>query len=304
MDMYLEYDEDLSQNIFFQKLQSQHKIILDTAPLENWVVCVPRASALEADNPTNPNFLLSHILIPNDELPNTHFTNLLGEDIILNNKMLKSKNNIEAHILFEEMFYTKSLMKYKVWCIDGPLLPNTNISSKTFGIFIIRDLRDATELLKTETNSIALFRRIENACHAFVAANSRRLKKLPKLKASTSNLYSHCLQNLMISRRLKEKCRTDLHFYKIIKIALETYIMNEIYGFLFDAITICQIEECEQFNKIIRNLSDAHFSRFKIDSKHASLIASMRVELLKIEDYTTAVEKLGKIEISLLHIFE
>lgn len=244
MDLYFQYDENLSNNEFFKKLQSEHKIIIDTAPLENWIVLVPRSATLQfqRDNLTDANFTLAHILIPNDELPKTHFTNLLGQDIHMENHKLVNNNGLESIVLFEEVFYTKSFMKYKVWCIECPLYGER--LPKTSGLFILRDLRDAIELLWNETESKVIFRKIDNACTTFTN-QQKKSDGLDKLRTSIELLYSHCLQILMFNKRLKEKCRQDLHFYKILKIALETYIMSNLYHFVFDAIAVNTLEDGE-----------------------------------------------------------
>lgn len=293
MDLYYQYDENLSNNEFFKKLQSEHKIIVDTAPLENWIVCIPRSTTLQLqkENLADPNFILAHILIPNDELPKTHFTNLLGHDIHMENQKLVTNNGLESIVLFEEVFYTKTFMKYKVWCMECPLygdrLPTTS------GIFIVRDLRDAIELMWNETQSKIIFRKIDNACTTFKDQHKKN-DSLDKLRTSIQLLYTHCLQMLMFNKRLKEKCRLDLHFYKILKVALETYVMSHLYDFLFDSICVNSLEDGEQFNKKVRNLSQVHLSYFGIDQKCSDLVTSVRAELLKIEDYSTAVEKLGE----------
>lgn len=294
--MQIQYDEDLSQNSFFKKLQTEHKIILDTAPLENWIICIPRTATIKPDNLIDPNFLLSHILIPNEELPSTHYTSLLGIDIKLSNKYLTNSLDIESIILFEEIFYTKGLMRYKVWCLEQPLIVNANKSKQTNGIFVCRDLKDAIQLIWNETKSNVVLRRIENACDAFVNHHkySAERENLSKLRCAIEVLYRHCLQNLLCIKRLKEKCRHDVHFYKILRIALETYMMNCLYGFLFDTITVCHLDDSEMLNRNIRNLSDAHLSQFNIDKKHNDVLTCMRVELLKIQDYSTGIEKLSK----------
>lgn len=245
MDLYFQYDENLSNNEFFKKLQSEHKIIIDTAPLENCIVCIPRSTTLhhQKENLADPNFILAHILIPNDELPKTHFTNLLGHDIHMEGqKLLVSKTGLESIVLFEEVFYTKTFMKYKVWCIECPLYGDR--LPMTTGIFIVRDLRDAIELIWNETQSKIIFRKIDNACTAFTKQHKKAANEgLDKLQTSVQLLYSHCIQMLMLNKQLKEKCRLDLHFYNILKIALETYVMSNLYDFLFDAICVNTLED-------------------------------------------------------------
>lgn len=244
MDLYFQYDENVSNNEFFKKLQSEHKIIIDTAPLENWIVCIPRSATLQyqKEHLTDPNFILAHILIPNDELPKTHFTNLLGHDIHMEDqKLVHKKTELESIVLFEEVFYTKTFMKYKVWCIECPLYGDR--LPMTTGIFIVRDLRDAIELIWNETQSKAIFRKIDNACTAFTKQHKQPNEGLDKLQTSIQLLYADCIQMVMLNKQLKEKCRQDLHFYKILKIALETYVMSNLYDFLFDAICVNTLED-------------------------------------------------------------
>lgn len=88
MDLYCDYDENLSQNAFFRKLQSDHKIIIETAPLENWIICIPRAATIQTPHLSSSDFLLAHVLIPNEELPQSHFTSLSGIDVRLEQKRL------------------------------------------------------------------------------------------------------------------------------------------------------------------------------------------------------------------------
>lgn len=341
MDLYYEYDEILQQNEFYKKLQSEHKIILDTAPLENWVICIPRQAIIRPEHLSNPNFLLAHILIPNDELPQTHFNNLLGTDIKLHDKQLSilveesldqntpttstektSMKLIESMVLFEEVFYTKGLMKYKVWCIETPLLPDEdkllgqgqgNRSSPhiTTTMYVVRDLKDAIEMIWNETNSKAIFRKIDNACTQFIVSHSNqnksssRLKRqelcdnstensLSNLRESAEQLYNQCLQAVLNNKRLKEKCRQDMHLFKILKIALETYMMSVLYEHIFDGIVLRSAEEGERFNRILRSLAECNLSYMNVDGKYMDIVACVRVELIKMEKYATAIEKLGK----------
>ena len=264
--------------------------------LENWIVCVPRNAIVDEQTLENPTFLLAHILIPNDELPESHFTNLLGTEIKLDAKKLIAAS-VESLVLFEELFYTKGLMKYKVWCIESPLIETEKSSMPPTGLFVVRDLKDAIELIWKETNSKVIFRKIDNVCKQFIRSQRNSKMKtieLDKIRHSTEMVYNHCLQNMLFNKRLKEKCRLDSNFYKILKIALETYIMSVLYEFVFDAIAVSTIEHGEHFNKVIRNLSDVQLPYFNVDQKYMDVVACVRVELLKIEESTTAIEKLGK----------
>lgn len=313
------YDEDLSENKFFTKLQSEHKILIETAPLENWIVCVPRLATIKSEHLNDTDFLLAHILIPHDEIAE-QYTNLLGADV----KQLNGKlhlRSIASTILFEEVFYTKGLLKYKVWCIEWPLLPSASInendslngnddSVQPNGIFIVRGLQDAISLIWNETNSKAVFRKIESVCCSFMKNTNCNVIEpvnselggekdtneiLKRIKHSIEILLNHCFKKLMYHRRIYEKCTSDPHFRRVFKIALETYIMDLLYRWLFDAIDVACADETEKFNRKLRNLADTTTKDFRIDSSHAELIGRVRMELMKMPELTTPVEKLSKL---------
>ncbi|XP_031631906.1 ankyrin repeat domain-containing protein 27-like [Contarinia nasturtii] len=299
--MAFQYDEDLSENKFFCKLQREHKILIETAPLENWIVCIPRMATIKPDDLSDTDFLLAHILIQHDEIPE-QFTNLLGADVKQINGKLHIRS-IASTILFEEIFYTKGLLKYKVWCIEWPLLPRAAINSPDDppnGIFIVRGLQDAVALIWNETNSKAVFRKIESICCSYMkntnctdgGSGSDTSDVLKRIKHSVDILLNHCFKKLMYQRRLYEKCVNDPHFKRVFKIALETYIMDLLYRWLFDAITITCTDENEKFNRTMRNLADASLKDFKIDTKHTDIINRVRIELVKMPVLTTPIEKM------------
>lgn len=334
MDLYCDYDENLSQNPFFRKLQADHKIIIDTAPLENWVICIPRSATIQPEHLTNADFLLAHVLIPNEELPQSHFTSLAGVEVRLEQKRLHVRETptsnggesvdeakqmqIESLVLFEEVFYTKQLFKYKVWCIETPLIRRFGLNSSSTpgsspngnhpsppppGIYVVRDAKDAVDIIWNETHSDAIFRKIDLACSRFCkkifSSENVNPKPVPttslsSLRASVEALYAQCMQTLVANRPLKEKCRADLHFFKIIRIALETYIMNGIYETVFDRIVLATREEGELFNGAVRNVADANVTYFGVNGKHMDVVSCVRTELLRIEEYGTAIEKLGE----------
>lgn len=302
------YDEDLSENKFYAKLQREHKILVETAPLENWIVCVPRSATIKPENLNDTDFLLAHILIPHDEIAE-HYTNLLGADVRQINGKLYIRS-IVSTILFEEVFYTKGLLKYKVWCTEFPLLPGACVDADELpsGIFIVRGLQDSIALIWNETNSKAVFRKIESICCSYMKntncteplnymqSDKNTADILKRIRNSVEILINHCFKKLMCQRRLYEKCCNDPHFKRVFKIALETYIMDLLHRWIFDAITVAIADENEQFNRMLRNLADTSFKDFKIDSSHNEIISRVRIELMKMPDLTTPIEKISKFE--------
>ena len=96
------YDEDLSSNEFFNSIQNhQNGELFRKAVEEGWIICVPKASSLsrypipfdnhedqEMRNSENAGkfhqkVLMRHVLIPNDELPESHYNTLEGNEIVI-----------------------------------------------------------------------------------------------------------------------------------------------------------------------------------------------------------------------------
>lgn len=63
--MEANYDENLSENPFFQELQTEHRSTFEKAINEGWIICVPRCGSFTRGSLLEDDFL-SHILIPNE----------------------------------------------------------------------------------------------------------------------------------------------------------------------------------------------------------------------------------------------
>jgi ankyrin repeat domain-containing protein 27 len=308
--MELQYDENLLENKFYQHLQRQYVNVLETAPLEKWIVCVPRTGTFTDESLLNDEFIMAHILIHDDELPESHFRNFNGKPIKMCNKSLLFEVqgvNVEIAILFEEIFYTKTLQKLRIWCIETSLSEkfidynnNNNVGLHAdsgrgaYGIF--QNLEEALQFCFTEIRTKTNLQKIEAAVKNFIKNNGNFVNEdLYRVKNKTQLLYDHCLDIVLMNRRLSEKFREDVIFARKLKVAIEYYIMNvnELYKHLFNGISICCEDECEQFNKALKSLSDLSLSEFDIDPKFSKMIPEMKAELVKIDKYEVAAEKLN-----------
>ncbi|KAL9701296.1 hypothetical protein quinque_004737 [Culex quinquefasciatus] len=292
-----QYDEDLSQNLFFRKLQLDHQIFLDTAPIEGWIVCIPRSGSINEKCLTDQEFLLAQILVPNEELPETHFTNLSCADVRLNGRQLLT-GGLKVTILFEELFYTKDGLKYKIWCIERPLCdtrPYGLVLDDDFGKLItIRKLQDAVEFIRTVAKPRYVFSKIDAAVQTFIKHRSSFLNCNLKLyKEDVKKLYISCLEIILQNRKLKDRCQRDAHLKRNVKIAVETYMMDKLYDHLREVITVCHQDQVESFNKTIRNLSDIHVSELSLRRSYADVIPAVKKELLRVDDCRTAVDKIN-----------
>ncbi|XP_055541281.1 ankyrin repeat domain-containing protein 27-like [Wyeomyia smithii] len=295
--MDIQYDEDLSKNLFYQKLQTDHQIFLDTAPVEGWIICVPRSGAVNDKCVTEQEFLLAHILVPNEELPETHFTNLNCVDIRRNARQL-STGTYKATILFEELFYTRDGMKYKIWCIENALC-----DTRPYGIvqgndsnelITIKKLQDAVEFIRSIAKPRFVFSKIDAAVQTFI--NKRAIltnSNLKCYKEEVQKLYVQCLDIIFQNRKLKDRCQKDSHLKQNVRVAVETYMMDKLYEHTRDVINVCQQEQVESFNKTIRNLSDIHISELNLKRSYAELIPAIKKELLRIDECRTTVDKIS-----------
>lgn len=295
--MDAQYDEDLSLNLFYRKLQTDHQIFLETAPIEGWIVCVPRSGSINEKCLTDQEFLLAQILVPNEELAETHFTNLNCADIRLNGRQLMT-GGLMAAILFEELVYTKDGLKYKIWCIDKPLCdtrPYGVVPDDNFGKLVtIRKLQDAVEFIRSVAKPRYVFSKIDATVQNFVKHRTAYTSwNLKNYKEDVRKLYIQCLEIILQNRKLKEKCQHDAHLKRNVKIAVETYMMDKLYDHAKDVINVCQQEQVESFNKTIRNLSDIHITEMNLKRSYGDVIPIIKKELLRIDDCRTAVDKTG-----------
>lgn len=310
--MNFQYDENLSQNKFFKQLRLDHPILLnETAPLENWTICIPRSGNIHHEKLKEPEYLLAHILIENEnakiDRSDTFFTNLVGNNLKLCDKRIYISGNSGddwstfVTILFEEMFYTKNALKYKVWCIDGPLCTKiddqkifVNENTET-NLHLIKCLKDAEDVIWAESRSQYLLKKIDHLIQNFTKDISKEhdVMHIADLKINTKDLVQQCFDILLLNKKLQKKCSNDAFFHKTIQLATETYTINLVYGFLFNAITICSLQENQDFNKILKNLSDISLTHFQVDPELIKIIPYVKLELAKIGNFTNVLDKIN-----------
>ena len=104
------FDEGLSSNEFFNSIQNhQNGELFRKAVEEGWIICVPKASILsrypvtsndhadqDLQNPGNEGafhqkVLMRHILVPNVELPESHYNTLEGNQVVISGSTISLK---------------------------------------------------------------------------------------------------------------------------------------------------------------------------------------------------------------------
>ncbi|XP_046660790.1 ankyrin repeat domain-containing protein 27-like [Homalodisca vitripennis] len=292
------YDEDLNDNTFFQILQQNHLELFEKATLDGWVICVPRSGSLPKYVLSHEDFF-NHILIPSDELPETHFRSLNDKDVRICNRVVtvepgNNSSPFSTHVLFEETFYTEDMLKYKILCIDSPLEQFPNKFKSQSDIVSIETLRDCIDLIWTESGSKDVLEKMDEAIKAFLLRNQRfEFKPIQIQKDLVSNLYIQCLQITMHDSRIREKASMNRHFLDNIKLSVESYVHHGIYKKLIKGVTACTAFEDSTFNKIVRNLSDIQLRDLDIRSDLSDTVPKARSELARVDGYSTVLGKVG-----------
>lgn len=296
--MESDYDEDLSDNVFFRVLQSENSELFERATAEGWIICVPRAGALPKYALTQDDFF-SHVLIPSDELPETHFRTLNDKEIRISNRLVTVEQNnsvspFSTHILFEETFYTEDLLKYKVLCIENPLEQYSDGCINENCITTVQTLRDCIDLLWTESKGKEVLEKMDEAISNFLSKNNRlEFKPLQIQKDLVGNLYIQCLQIALCDTRLREKTNANRFLLSNIKVSVESYIHHGIYKKLIKGVTACTAYEDSCFNKIVRNLTDIQLSDLDIRTELTDTVPKARTELSRVDCYSTVLGKIG-----------
>ncbi|KAL4709897.1 hypothetical protein ACJJTC_003860 [Scirpophaga incertulas] len=288
------YDEIVSENPFFIELKNEFTNLFQHCISQSWIICVPRVGSLSTRLFTIEDFC-AHILVPSDELPETHYNTLTEKQVTVINKVitidLTKDLPLQSHILFEETFYTEDFMKYKVWCIESPLEPTTNTIINTITKEYLGSINDCIDLLWTQAAGRQVLEQIENSVQTFLKRHAPLPTAVAPLREAVSELYTQCLQHALQNRRLREKSKSCKQILENIKVSVESYMQQLLFDALFKPICTCCAYEDSHLNKKIRNLSDIQLRDLDIKKELFHAVPKAKEILSKIDSYNTILEK-------------
>ncbi|XP_059472246.1 ankyrin repeat domain-containing protein 27-like isoform X2 [Neocloeon triangulifer] len=295
------YDEDLNENAFFQVLQADHQELFQKATLEGWVICVPRSGALPKYPLTDEDFL-SHILIPSDELPESHFCSLLDRQVKVLDRMITAEGDdgrtFSTNILFEETCYTDELYKYKVLCLES-LLEQHSCSGHAISnpLISLGSLRDCIDFLWTESSGQPVLEKLDESIEGFLTSQPDLEEEPLQTQIDLAKgLYEHCLRNTLKDQRLQEQVRNNRHLMQNVRIAVETYVQHGIYKILIKGIVAATASEDAKLNKVIRNSVELQLKDLDVRSELFEKIPAAKQEVAKIDGFSTVLGKIGCIQ--------
>ncbi|XP_045595565.2 ankyrin repeat domain-containing protein 27 isoform X1 [Procambarus clarkii] len=298
------YDEDLAENSFFQVLQREYVDVFEQAVQLGWIICAPRTGALPK-YALGQDDIFGHVLVPCEELPETHFRTLNDRNVVLNGNVLVLENSVSnphsVHILFEETYYDDDMRKYKVMCLEDPLYASHAFApSSCTDLVILNCLRDCVDLLWTEGGGGKVLEGLDILIQDFLLKNpTLEEETLQTLRDLGSALFSEAIQVTLSDPRLGEKTKTDQYLLDAVKLAVETYVLHGIYKQLIKGIAACKAEEDARLNRVIKNLSDLQVRDLDIDPQLFNLTKA-KFELASIEGHSTPLGKLGCLKRAIL----
>ncbi|XP_075973370.1 ankyrin repeat domain-containing protein 27-like [Anticarsia gemmatalis] len=288
------YDEIISDNPFFVELKTEYANLFQHCITQSWVICVPRIGSLTSRVFTVEDFC-AHILVPSDELPETHYSTLTEKQVTVTNKVITLEVTkglpLQSHILFEETFYTEDFIKYKVWCIETPLEPTASFSDNTISKEYLISINDCIDLLWTQAAGRQVLDQIEHSVQIFLKKHPTLPVAVAPLRDTVSELYTQCLQIALQNRRLRDKSKSCKQVLENIKLAVECYMQHLLFDALFKPICTCCAYEDSHLNKKIRNMCDIQLRDLDIKKDLYHAVPKAKQILSKIDTYNTVLEK-------------
>ncbi|KAJ8728046.1 hypothetical protein PYW08_016431 [Mythimna loreyi] len=288
------YDEIISDNPFFVELKTEYVNLFQHCITQSWVICVPRIGSLSTRVFTIEDFC-AHLLVPSDELPETHYSTLTEKQVTVTNKVITLEVTkglpLQSHILFEETFYTEDFIKYKVWCIETPLEPTANFSDNTISKEYLTSINDCIDLLWTQAAGRQVLDQIEHSVRSFLKTHPTLPVAIGPLRDTVSELYTQCLQIALQNRRLRDKSKSCKQVLENIKLAVECYMQHLLFDALFKPICTCCAYEDSHLNKKIRNMCDIQLRDLDIKKELYHAVPKAKQILSKIDTYNTVLEK-------------
>lgn len=288
------YDEIISDNPFFVELKNEYANLFQHCITQSWVICVPRIGSLNTRVFTVEDFC-AHILVPSDELPESHYSTLTEKQVTVTNKVITLEVTkglpLQSHILFEETFYTEDFIKYKVWCIETSLEPSATADDTVISKESLSSINDCIDLLWTQAAGRQVLDQIEVAVQTFVKKHPILPLAIAPLRDTVGELYTHCLQIALQNRRLRDKSKSCKQILENIKLAVESYMQHLLFDNLFKPIcTTCAYEDAH-LNKKIRNMCDIQLRDLDIKKELYHAVPKAKQILSKIDTFDTVIEK-------------
>lgn len=288
------YDENLSENTFFKFLKCEYDTVFQKAAFENWIICVPCSESLEKYE-LNEHNALTHVLVPSDELPETHFQTLNDQEVRIYDKVVRLVSIChDVPILFTETFYADN-QRYEVLCLERPLNYNAENCRFNLRIYPVKSLRDCIDLLLLESiDGSTLVEKLDEIIKQFLFLSSKDFftKSSEQQNNFIKNIYLRCLQVTLQDKKLAAKVKMNRTFMMNVKVSVESYVLHNMYSIVMKGLITNSTLEVGIFNKALRNLANIQLHHLNVCDSVMESIPKARNELSRINGYSTVLGKL------------
>ena len=294
------YDEDVTENPFYSRLQNEFSDVFETATLARCIVCVPRISTIKNRSDFSIDDFRSHILQRGDEdQPNT-FKTLNDKTVLIVDGTIQLSTGFSEKrsiaILFEETFFNANNESYDVLCVSGPFSgefvatePDLEPNHTTFHY-----LSDCEQLLWRKNGNQKLGDSLNHLQQSLNAElRSKRDYNLQECIDISRGYFKRGVSLLMKDQQLKRRFKSDSHFRHSALLALESYLLFKTYKTLYAHLCTCLGKKDARLNKLTRNLRTLQLRDLSVRPECCQNVPRGRKEIASLTRFTTPTGKIN-----------
>ncbi|CAH3015022.1 unnamed protein product [Porites evermanni] len=290
------YDEDLCENPFFKYMQTKQKQLYDKAASNRWTVCIPRQGT-QARGSFTLSHVENHLLLPVEGKSSAYKTvnnkevQVSGDFIVTTEGFQDVKS---VRILFEETFFNSNNQSFSVLCIEQPLEGGIGGSLEP-AVTSLETLQACCNFLwnnsgikNTQKQHIDDILVLFNSSYEQLEGESLR-----HLMDAAHAIYTRAMQAALKNSQLisLENAQNNSSYMDNVKLAIETYMMNELHSQLFRGISSIFGKEDALLNKMTRNLADIQVKDLGVKEQLRTNLPRGRRALSFLNRYNTPLEK-------------
>lgn len=287
------YDEDLCENPFFKYMQTKQKQIYDEAASKRWTICVPRQGTLPRGSFTQSH-VENHILKPVED-KSSAFKTVNNKEVQVSGDFIVTTEGFQdvksVRVLFEETFFNSNNQSFPVLCINQPLEGGIGGSLEP-NITSLESLQACCEFLWSSAGSKQSQKQIDDILLLFNSTYEQlEGESLRHLMDAAHTIYTRAMQAALKNSQLRRLTQHNGNYMDNIKLAIETYVMNELHDQLLRGISSIFGKEDALLNKTTRNLAEIQIRDLGIKEQLRTNLPRGKRALSFLNRYKTPLEK-------------
>ncbi|XP_033115363.1 ankyrin repeat domain-containing protein 27-like [Anneissia japonica] len=286
------YDEDISENKFYQTLQNKYKHLYDRAAESRWMICVPRSGVFSRYSLTVTDYE-NHILRPSTLGKENTFVSASGKTVNFSSDHIQTscgfKEERKVKVLFEETYFNSRDESFKVLCIDRLLEGGTDAVEDPITTNL-ENYEDCAEYLWGNKYSKACEKQVNDLLHNYQPV--QHSTNLRHIIDETNTIFAKAMRIALRDPVLRKTVKQDKAYLDLLKVAMETYVMHGVYKKVFKVLSSLLANDDAALNKTTRNLSELQVRHLGIRSEFTMNVPRARRELANLNQCWTPLEKL------------